>query len=90
VFGKDRSAFMRALGPDEDAATMVARMNAAAGGAREAAVRNALHLDRWERWAIPAGVRLAEQLETDSNPICDLLTAEVRRHCERLISELAA
>jgi hypothetical protein len=89
VYGKDKDAYLRSLGRDEDAATMVARMNAVAGGAARAAVRHNLHLDDWESWAIPAGVRLAERLGADSGPFCDLLAAEVQQRCEQLISDLA-
>jgi hypothetical protein len=90
VYGKDEAAHLRSLGHDEDAATMVARMEAAGGGAREAAVRNALHLDQWERWAVPTGVRMAERLNIDSGPVCELLAAEVQQQCKQLISDLAA
>src|SRR5215208_702234 len=90
VYGKDEAACVRSLGRDEDAAAMVARMEAADGGPREAAVRNALHLDRWERWAIPAGVRVAERLGADSGPVCEALRVEVQQQCKKLISDLAA
>jgi hypothetical protein len=53
-------------------------------------VCNALHLDRWERWTIPTGVRMAERLNIDSAPVCELLADEVQQQCKKLISELAA
>jgi hypothetical protein len=90
VFGKDKAAFMRSLGPDEDAATMVARMNADAGGARVAAVRNTLHLDEWEQWAVPTGVQLAGKLGVDDAAVCEALKEEVHKRCERFVADLAA
>jgi hypothetical protein len=60
------------------------------GGAHRAAVRAALHLDRWDRWVTPAGCRLAEALGADIHKVCDLLTAEVEQHSEQLIADLAA
>jgi len=90
VFGKDKAAFMRSLGPDEDAATMVTRMNAAAGGAARAAVRHNLHLDDWEQWAVPTGVQLAGKLGVDDAAVCEALKEEVHKRCERFVADLAA
>jgi hypothetical protein len=90
VFGKDKAAFMRSLGPDEDAATMVAKMNAAGGGASGAGVRNNLHLDEWQRWAVPTGVMLADKLGVDSAVLCESLSDAVRERCERFVADLAA
>ena len=90
VYGKDKAACLRSLGCDEDAATMVARMNAASGGVGRAAVRNNLRLDEWERWPVPAAVRLAEKLGVDDAELCELLDQEVRRRCERFVADLGA
>jgi hypothetical protein len=89
VFGRDEAAHMRLLGRDEDAATMVARMAAEEGGAARAAVRNNLHLDEWEQWAVPTGVRLAGKLGIDDAAVCEALKEEVHKRCERFVADLA-
>jgi hypothetical protein len=89
VYGKDRDAYVRALHTDEDAAQLVRQMQEASDEGR-AAVRAALHLDRWDRWAVPAGLRMAVRLGIDSAAVCDALVAEVQQQCKQLISDLAA
>jgi hypothetical protein len=89
VYGKDRDAYVRGLHTDEDAAQMIRQMQEASDPRREA-VRAALHLDRWDRWVIPAGLRMAAKLGADSSLVCELLTSEVREQCKQLISDLVA
>ena len=90
VFGRDELAHLRPLGRGEDAAALVARMTASRGGAERAAVHAALHLDRWERWANLAAVRLAEELGVDLHRLGEALAREVAAHGELLLSDLAA
>ena len=89
TFGKDKAAYVRGLHTDEDAAQMIRQMQEASDPRREA-VRAALHLDRWDRWVIPAGLRMAAKLGADSGAVCDALVAEVQQQCKQLISDLAA
>jgi len=89
TFGKDKAAYVRGLHTDEDAAQMIRQMQEASDPRREA-VRAALHLDRWDRWVIPAGLRMAAKLGADSGAVCDALAAEVQQQCKQLISALAA
>lgn len=92
VFGREEAAHLRCLGEDEDAAALVARMRAAGHGEPRAAVRRALHLDRWRTWAKVAGPRLAVGLglAADPVPVCDALEAQVAEHCDAIERDLAA
>ncbi len=90
VFGKDPAAHLRCLDRDPEARERLAgRAQAAAADAR-LQVRQALHLDRWERWATSAGLAIAAALGADHDRVCDLLDEQVRRQVERLQDELAA
>ena len=65
VYGRDPAAHLRKLNWDEHAGEIVERMQERAGGAKRAAVEGALHLDRWRKWALGAGLGMAEDLGVD-------------------------
>jgi hypothetical protein len=90
VFGRDEGAFVRRLASEDDLPAMVARMQGNGSTAARAAVRSALHLDRWERWSTAAGVRLGEELGTDPVQTAGLLSTRVSEHVENLLTDLAA
>jgi hypothetical protein len=58
-------------------------MQAAAGDAKRAAVENTLHLNRWRRRSVVAGVGIAEDLGIDRDALCDALDERVNDQCER-------
>jgi hypothetical protein len=89
VIGKDPAAHLRKLTWDENAAEIVRRMNEVSEPKRQA-IEKALHLDKWRRWSITAGVGIAEKLGVDRNLLGDLLDERVAAHCEQLIADLAA
>ena len=87
-FGRDERAELRA---DEAPGEMVARMAAAGGDERRAAVARALRLDRWrEGRPVAAGLRLAGRFGLDGGEAAVALDEEVRRHCDALERDLAA
>jgi hypothetical protein len=90
-FGKDEDAFIRQLGQDDDAAEMVARFSERDAGQdpARAEVRRILHLDRWNEWTIPAGVRIAQTIEADPVAVCAALKTEVVGHCADLERDFA-
>jgi hypothetical protein len=90
VYGRDQQAHLRLLDPGDDAAAMVARMEADGAAAPRAAVRRALHLDAWERWARRTGPKLGVELGLETDTICDALEREVAGHCATLERDLAA
>ncbi len=63
---------------------MVARMNSAEGDQAKAEAGHVLHLDRWRQWAVPAGMRIADELRTDRAELCIALDREVRAQCSAL------
>ena len=89
VHGKDEAAHVRQLGRDEPAGEMIARMSAAPDPKR-LAIERALHLEKWRKWSIQAGVGMAEELGVDRDALCDALDERVAAQCERLIGDLAA
>ena len=89
VHGKDPAAHIRRLTWDENATEIVRRMNDVPEPKRQA-VEKALHLDSWRKWALLAGVGMAEDLGVDRDALCDALDERVAAQCERLIGNLAA
>jgi hypothetical protein len=89
VWGKDESAHVRLLGCDESPAAMVARMNSVEGDQARAEAGRALRLDRWRQWAVPAGMRIADELKTDRAELCIALDREVRAQCSALERDFA-
>ena len=53
------------------------------------AIRDRLRLDHWQRWSIPAGMRLADALGTDPDRTATLLCAEVDAYADTLVAEHA-
>jgi HK97 family phage prohead protease len=90
TFGKDEEAHVACLDTDPEMRERLAERAKEAAADARLRMRQALHLDRWERWATAAGVAIAARLGADPDLVCDVLDAEVRRHCERLQAELAA
>ena len=89
VHGKDPAAHVRRLSWDENAVEIVRRMNDVPEPKRQA-IEKALHLDRWRKWALLAGVGMAEDLGVDRDALCDALDEQIDAHCERLIADLGA
>lgn len=89
VWGKDENAHVRLLGADESPAAMVGRMNSTAGDPAKAEAGRALKLDRWRRWAVPAGIRIADELGTAREELCVALDREVRAQCSALERDFA-
>jgi hypothetical protein len=89
VWGKDESAHVRRLGHDESAAAMVARMNSADSDPAKAEAARALQLDRWRRWALPAGIWIANELGSAPTDLCVALDREVRTQCSDLERDFA-
>jgi hypothetical protein len=89
VWGKDESAHVRLLGRDESPAAMVERMNSADSDPAKAEAARALQLDRWRRWAVPTGMRIADELRADRAELCIALDREVRAQCSDLERDFA-
>jgi hypothetical protein len=89
VWGKDESAHVRLLGRDESPAAMVERMNSADSDPAKAEAARALQLDRWRRWALPAGIWIANELGSAPTDLCVALDREVRTQCSDLERDFA-
>lgn len=90
VYGKDTTAFMRGLRPDDGAAAMVARLSRRDGTPARTALRNRLCLDAWERWGRRTGSKLAIELGTDAAPLSTALQREVAAQCAQLERDLVS
>jgi hypothetical protein len=85
--GQRREAHVLRL--DGDARRQLAERVTAAADAARLEVRRRLRLDRWDRWGIVAGAKLARELGVDVDRLGAALSREVAEHAADLERELA-
>lgn len=86
--GRDQAAHGRRL--DHADLSQLAERVRKAEDATRLEVRRRLQLDRWDRWALAAGVRLAQELGVDLDRLGDALAREVKEHAAALERDNAA
>lgn len=88
VFGAERKAHVRLLSGESLAALNARRLVPPSAEAQR--VRSALHLDRWEEWALRAAPVLAGRVGCPIEAMQEALPEAVRQHIESMETRLAA